>query len=443
MWLFVLIAFLTSAWLVRLTIFMADRHQLGRDESHGVQKFHYHPVPRLGGVPIFISILTSLLFLAWAHPEVVSLTTAFVVCLLPAFGIGLIEDITRKAGVLSRLLMTMVAAVMAWWLLEARLFRLDIPLMDTFLQATPVAALLLTLFSAGGVAHAVNIIDGYNGLSGFFVSVVFTSLGVIALEVGDIFIMQTAFVCAGAVFGFLVWNFPLGRIFMGDAGAYLCGFMLAELSILLVARNPEVSPWCPMLLMMYPVWETLFSMIRRSQISLKQMGQPDALHLHQLIYRRVVKRYLGSGNPQHKILRNSFTSIYLWFLALFCAVPAVAFWNQSLWLGLFCLLFIGTYVAIYRRLVRFRVPRFMVLKPRFLPQNRELVGYPEELPGHEVDEDFSEASVEEGALLLSSGQFEITAGFVLQPTVLQEKISQEQPKARDTASDASSPPTSR
>jgi UDP-GlcNAc:undecaprenyl-phosphate/decaprenyl-phosphate GlcNAc-1-phosphate transferase len=173
-----------------------------------------------------------------------------------------------------------------------------------------------------------------------------------------------ALLAAASVFGFLIWNFPFGRIFMGDAGAYLLGFLIAELSMMLVVRNPQVSPWCPLLLVIYPVWETLFSMSRRAVQSLTQMGQPDALHLHQLIYRRLVKRFGSSKDPHHRLMRNSFTSLYLWVLALMCAVPAVLFWNQTSLLVPFSLLFALSYVMFYRRLVRFRAPRFMVARRR-------------------------------------------------------------------------------
>lgn len=363
-WAFSFFAVLTSFWAGWLTIRMAHQLKFGGDESQGVQKFHDHWVPRLGGIPIFIAFFSSLLLLAWVGESNELTYTNLIVCTLPAFGIGLLEDVTRRAGVLPRLLMTMVAAALGWWLLNAGLHRLDIPGVDTLLAMSPLFALLLTMVAAGGIAHAINIIDGYNGLSGFFVIVVLVSIALVAGRVGDVLIAQIALLSAASVLGFLVWNFPFGRIFMGDAGAYLVGFLIAELSMMLVVRNPEVSPWCPLLLMIYPVWETLFSMSRRAMYSLSQMGQPDALHLHQLIYRRLMKRYGSSKNSHHRLMRNSYTSLYLWALAVMCAVPAVLFWNQTGILMLFSVLFAVSYVLFYRRLVRFRAPRFLVARDK-------------------------------------------------------------------------------
>lgn len=356
----------TSCWAAWLTIRLAHLHRFGGDELNGVQKFHTYWVPRLGGVPIFIAIYSSLLLAAWATNEYVDLTVGLLVCVLPAFGIGLLEDITRKAGVKTRLMMTMVAAALGWWLIGAGLHRLDIPIVDELLLSSTLFALIVTMIAAAGIAHATNIIDGYNGLSGFYVIVVLVSLAVMGAQVGDDLIVRLGLISASAVFGFLIWNFPFGRIFMGDSGAYLLGFLMAVLSMLLVSRNPSISPWAPLLLLIYPVWETLYSMYRRSGQGLAHITSPDALHLHQLIYRRLIKRYGASRDPHHRLMRNSFTSLYLWVLALMCAVPAVIFADKTPVLMLFCLVFAMSYVVLYRRLISFRAPRFMVVHPKKL-----------------------------------------------------------------------------
>ncbi len=352
-------ALATSAWLTYSTISFARRYGLGTDEGTGVQKFHCHWVPRLGGVPIFIALASTLLLMAWATRTELFPTIALIVCLLPAFAIGLLEDLTRRAGVLLRLVVTMLSASLGWWLLEGQLTRLDIPYLDEGLAAYAPAAFVLTLIAGAGIAHAINIIDGYNGLSGFFVAVIFLSLGWVAHLVDDVFICRTALLAAAATLGFLAWNFPGGRIFMGDAGAYLLGFLIALLSILLVARHPQVSPWFPMLLVVHPVWETLFSMYRRARYGLSKMGKPDAMHLHSLIYRRVVKQYGVSRRGENWQRRNATTSLYLWVVAIACAVPAVAWWQDTARLMTCCGVFVVLYGLAYRRLVHFKVPRIL------------------------------------------------------------------------------------
>jgi len=358
----VLCALFTSLWICGLTIRAARVLKFGVDESVGVQKSHSHWVPRLGGIPIFVAFLAGILLLAWETSMYERETAFIIVCLLPAFGIGLVEDVTRRAGIAVRLAFTMVAAALGWWLLGAGLYRLDLPLVDQWLAGSMAAAFVLTLIAAGGLAHAVNIVDGCNGLSSFVSCVVLASLGCVAMMVGDELVARLTFIGVAALAGFFVWNFPFGRIFLGDAGAYMIGFLIAEVSMLLVARNPEVSAWFPMLLMIYPVWETLFSIYRRMK-SRVSVGHPDSLHLHQLIYRRVVRLY-SFVDAREKLLRNSVSSTYLWALSLLCAIPALAFYRTTWILGLCCLIFIATYLLLYWSVISFRTPKLLILNRR-------------------------------------------------------------------------------
>ena len=364
-------SFLTCAWASSLTIRLAKRHAIGADETVGVQKFHRNWTPRLGGIPMFIAVAASMLLAAWATKLHVAQTCFLLVCVLPAFGIGLLEDITRNVGVATRLLVTVLAAGLGWWLLGAQLHKLDLPGVDHVLALWPLAALALTLFAVSGVVHAVNIMDGYNGLSSFHMFVALAALAWVAQDVGDPLVYRFALLSSGAILGFLVWNFPRGLIFMGDSGAYLLGFLFAELAIMLVVRNPIVSPWCPLLLMSIPVWETLFSMARRVRHGVSSVGQPDALHLHHLIYRRLVKRYGASKLPSLSIKRNSLTSVYYWLFSIICAVPAVLFADRPKVLMALALLAVMAYLLLYRSLVRFSAPKFMMLRPakRYIRSN--------------------------------------------------------------------------
>lgn len=354
-----LLVFFFSAWACRATITLARRHQFGADENHGVQKSHSHWVPRLGGIPIFFGLVSGLLVIAFVTDRYLAETAFLIVCMLPAFAIGLVEDVTRQAGVTIRLVFTMIAAGLGWWLLDARIERVDVALIDVILELHWTAPFVMTLLAAGGAAHAINIIDGCHGLSAMVSSIAMGAVAIVAALVDDYFIMQVALIIIASLFGFLTQNFPRGRIFQGDSGAYLVGFLVALLSIMLVARNPEVSPWFPVLVLLYPVWETLFSIYRRAMVSKRHVGQPDALHLHQLIHRRVMRTYSRNCSAQDRVLQNALTSVYLWGYALSCAVLAVIFWADSGVLAGSSALAVMAYVLIYRKLVRFRTPRFI------------------------------------------------------------------------------------
>ncbi|WP_426715702.1 MraY family glycosyltransferase [Chromobacterium violaceum] len=326
----------------------------------GVQKFHAKPVPRVGGVPVMAGVVAGCALLFYSTRS--WMPALLLLASVPAFGAGLVEDMTKRIGPGPRLIATFVAATLAYFLINAGLFRLGIPGVDTVLQQSWPLVLLLTVIAVGGVAHAVNIIDGYNGLSGVVAIFVFLAMSYVAFKVQDPELMGLCFAMIGAIAGFLFWNFPRGLIFAGDGGAYLVGFMIAEISVLLVQRHADVSPWFPLLCVIYPVFETMFSMYRRKFLQNRAIGYPDALHLHQIIYKRVVLWMVGSKDAQHLTQRNSLTSPYLWALSSFSVVPAMLFWNNTLVLMGFVLAFMVTYIRLYRMIVRFRTPRWMLLR---------------------------------------------------------------------------------
>ncbi|MCD4487449.1 glycosyltransferase, partial [Chromobacterium vaccinii] len=285
-----------------------------------------------------------------------------LVASIPAFAAGLCEDITKKIGPSPRLLATFIAAFTAYFLINACLKRVDIPGIDTALNNVWPLSLLLTIIAVGGVAHAVNIIDGYNGLSGVVAIFIFLAISYVSFKVQDTEIMAISFAMIGAIAGFLFWNFPRGLIFAGDGGAYLVGFIIAEASVLLVQRHPSVSPWFPLLCVIYPVFETIFSIYRRKFLQNRAIGYPDALHLHQIIYKRVVLWMVGSKDAAHLTQRNSLTSPYLWALSSFSVVPAMLFWNNTPILIGFVLAFIFTYIRLYKMIIQFRTPRWLLLR---------------------------------------------------------------------------------
>ncbi|MEN3810905.1 glycosyltransferase [Chromobacterium piscinae] len=329
-------------------------------DLNGIQKFHALPVPRIGGVSIAVGLVAGCGLLAWLLKDVRVLLILLVA--LPAFVAGLVEDLTKKVGPLARLLATFMAAVLGYFALGAGVQRLDIPGLDYLLSQFWLLSLLLTVIAVGGVAHAVNIIDGYNGLSGMVSIFIFLAMAYVALKVQDSMLMGVCFAMVGGIAGFLFWNFPRGLIFAGDGGAYLVGFMIAEVSVLLVSRHEQVSAWFPLLCVVYPVFETLFSIYRRKFLQGRRISYPDALHLHQLVYMRLVRWMVGSKDVDHKTMRNSLTSPYLWALSSMSVFPAMLFWNNTQVLMCFVVAFMLIYVHLYRMIIRFRTPHWMLLR---------------------------------------------------------------------------------
>jgi len=354
-------------WLICLVLVRYQRFHghISMDAIEGgPQKFHAVATPRIGGVAILIALLFTGAGLVPVEQRFsIEEYGYLILAALPAFAGGFAEDITKKIGVLPRLACTMAAAALCSWLLAAVLRRLDIPMVDPLLLWTPLAV-AFTIFAVGGVANAINIIDGYNGLVGGYAILVLAAISWVATQVGDMFILTAALSMAGALVGFLVWNYPKGRIFLGDGGAYFLGFWLAELSVLLVARHPTVSPWFPLLLLLYPVFETIFSIYRRKVCRGCNPGHPDALHFHQLIYMRLARLGVGSRDAKTLTIRNSAVAGYIWTANSFFIIPAISFWNNTAALASVALIFCCAYTWLYNRLIRWRAPRWLIMSPK-------------------------------------------------------------------------------
>ena len=331
------------------------------------QRFHWGDIPRLGGLAILLGMACS-----WALGVVESqwgsdpgslrlggwVGSWFLVLLPTAVG-GMIEDVTQRLAVRYRLALTCISGILAVTLLDMTVPRLGVPWLDALLVVAPWLGAGIVLLAVAGLPHAFNIIDGYNGLAGMVAIIVCLALAHVALQVGDRALAALLVTTAAATGGFLVWNYPRGVLFAGDGGAYIWGTMIALASISIVQRNAEVSPWFPVLLLIYPVWETLFSIYRKWARGVSP-GMADALHFHQLIYRRIVRTvFAGDDTARHMLMRNNRTSPYLWAFTLLTVVPAVLFWRNTMLLMAFCALFGLSYVVAYLAIVRFKVPSWL------------------------------------------------------------------------------------
>ena len=305
--------------LAQALVLSAHKHgHLTMDLPGAVQKFHSIPTPRVGGIAIYLSMTGA--WIAVARPVEAGLLTTLLLAGMPALLVGLTEDVTKRVSVRTRLLVTMGSGGLAALWTGVGLTRVGVPLADLLLAVWPLAV-LFTAFAVGGVANSINIIDGFHGLASGTVIISSLALSAIAFGVGDVPLAHVALVLAAAVGGFWLVNFPWGKLFLGDGGAYFSGFALAWLSVELLARNPGVSPWASVLLCGYPTIEVVYSICRRSRHR-RSPGDPDARHLHSLVATQLVQPRLAALPAN---LRNAAVSLVMWICAIVPVVPAVLF----------------------------------------------------------------------------------------------------------------------
>ena len=366
-WIF-LVAFACSAIAMLIVVSSAHRHAhwSADNDLSGPQKMHVTAVPRVGGLGVAAGVCGGATLLMWQAGELRTDTLMMLACMVPAFGSGIWEDFTKAISPRRRMVALALSGLLGVLLLDGKFTHTGWALFDETLALHGLLWLggVGAVFAVTGISNSVNIIDGMNGLASMCATMMAAALAYIAWQVGDDLVCGVALATVGATLGFFVWNFPRGLVFLGDGGAYLLGFIVAELGILLTTRHPQVSMLAPLLLVFYPVFETLFTMYRRRFIHQRPMTQPDGSHLHTLIYRRLKR------GAQASTRANSGTSPYLWLLNAVAVVPATIWWSNTPALALSLAAFILVYLDVYFRIVRFRSPRWMTW-PRALPPSAE------------------------------------------------------------------------
>ena len=272
------------------------------DTSVGPQKFHHAPTPRIGGLAVFMGFWAA----AGMTPQPVRpLLVAVGVSGILAFAAGLGEDLSKRIPATPRLCATMLSGLLFCVMTGYSVTRLEIVFLDSLL-ALHVVSIAFTVFAVSGLANAVNIIDGFHGLASGSVIIMMSAFAVVAWTVGDHELVMLATAAAAVLLGFLLVNFPYGYVFLGDGGAYFSGFVLGTVGVMLPMRNPEVSVWVSIVILAYPVVETMYAIFRKTVRHGHRPTSPDKVHLHMLLHRRVARMV------KSRRLANPATSVLLW-----------------------------------------------------------------------------------------------------------------------------------
>lgn len=225
--LFFLIGLVVSISVTPLVILLAKRG-IGLDEANESRKRHGAPVARLGGAPIMLALSIGLLLIMWIQAERAADWFPMLLGSVLIYGLGLWDDL-KPIGAKKKLIGQVAIASLVWWLgLRIDLVTYPGSHMSIELHAWSFP---LTVFWLIAVPNIINLIDGFDGLAtglGLFMAV---TLGIVGLFAQQLSVAWYSFTMAGALLGFLVFNFPPARIFLGDGGAYLIGFSIAALSL--------------------------------------------------------------------------------------------------------------------------------------------------------------------------------------------------------------------
>jgi UDP-N-acetylmuramyl pentapeptide phosphotransferase/UDP-N-acetylglucosamine-1-phosphate transferase len=318
--------FFVSFSILIFIIHLSHKHAFFLDHACNdkPQNYHTDTTPRAGG----IGIVSGMLFFIFTPLGIKLFLPVFF-----AFLSGIFEDFHNSLSPKLRLALQSIAALSAILLTGSVVTYLGLGIHIPYW-----AGVVFSTFAIVGMMNAVNIIDGFNGLASGIILFILLSFGITSYQQENFDMFHIILITAGTTFGFFLLNFPKGKIFLGDGGAYLLGFIVSIIGIFLASKYEGVSPWYILAIFIYPVWEVVFSIIRK-----KYMGhspfQPDSNHLHMLIYRQITH-----SNPKTALF---ILAAITPFITLSTLYPNKSNSNIAI-----AALFIFCYVLLYRYLYK-------------------------------------------------------------------------------------------
>jgi UDP-GlcNAc:undecaprenyl-phosphate GlcNAc-1-phosphate transferase len=259
--------------------------RLGVADIPGARHVHVKPVPHIGGIAIFFSVMCHVvivLFLSNAVGEAFRDVLYEIIALLLAGGfmffVGLVDDIKPKGlRARAKFLAQLAAAIIVC----AAGIRIEsVSIADLFTLRFGAFSWPLTFLWIIGITNAVNLSDGLDGLAAGISAVACGVITIFAILSGQVIMVVLMIAMLGGLTGFLFFNFNPAKIFMGDCGSMFLGFTLASSSALCAAKSSTlIGLALPVLALGIPIFDTLFSMLRRF-VERRSMFAPDKRHFH-------------------------------------------------------------------------------------------------------------------------------------------------------------------
>ena len=320
-----------------LFVFICDKKSFF---AHNAGEIHQNFIkskqtPLIGGIIIFIFILFNFqnLIITYLFPFLILL-------------IGILSDIRKLKSAYLRLFIQFTLVVLFIYLYEMNIYSTRIHILDNFLDNNYLS-ILFTAFCVLIVINGTNFIDGSNLLAiGYFVILefVFIVLNGRELNLDSIFFQDNLIYVLLVLLTLNIFN----KLYLGDGGAYLLGFIYSFKCISLYIFNPNISPFFITLILWYPAFEILFSILRKVNFNRSPI-KPDSNHLHQLIYfylnKKISNQVMRSNTVG--IIINIFNFVFIFF-------SLMDIYNTQYQIILF-VINISIYVFIYARLLRFKL----------------------------------------------------------------------------------------
>lgn len=254
-----------------------QRLRWGNDAPNKKRKHHEKTVSRLGGLPIYLTLAVGFVFMSWRFPLFLGNWWPIILTNSLIFAVGFIDDLKPLGAKVKLLGQVGVACIL--YALGISIDVLTNPIGDYQIDLGWLS-FPITLLWLISIPNIVNLIDGMDGLAtgfGMFLCITLAIVGHYALNPE---VVTVSIIMGGALTGFLLFNFPPARIFLGDGGAYLIGFFIASVSLFTSHKGTIIAALLVVIIALgVPILDTLFAIIRRA-IRGVPIFRADAEHIH-------------------------------------------------------------------------------------------------------------------------------------------------------------------
>tara|TARA_B100001093_G_C26807043_1_gene1005941 strand:- start:205 stop:1296 length:1092 start_codon:yes stop_codon:yes gene_type:complete len=285
----IILAFVLS---VLLSIIIIKFVNFGIDQSKGIQKIHQKAASRLGSIPIFFSALLPYFIFDSLSSKVV----LFFLALTPLYISGLLEDLLNSISPNIRLGCALISSSLIVLITNTYLGQVDIVWANTLLEIS-IISFIFTTIGITATSNAWNIIDGLHGFSSGLAIIVLSVICYLSWieKLDDIFMICLYII--SSTLGFFLVNILTGRIFLGDAGSYGLGAIIAWSGLVITSNNSKTSSWVIFFIIIYPATELLISFFRRIK-NKKSPFLADNEHLHSILHNNILNRYVKTSRYQ-------------------------------------------------------------------------------------------------------------------------------------------------
>lgn len=330
-WLF--LSFILNAMAVYFWRMGMHTH-LGVKKYRAIQRIHLDEIPRLGGLVLILSFIGYLF-----HNSTDENSKAILLSLCPVIIFSLKEDLFHNVTPMVRLLTLFFSSFIFIYFHQGSWPIIDLPALQGALSTTLGICLFYPL-AITAISNGMNLIDGVNGLCAATTVSILGSLLFLSHATLDTAYMMTIMALIMLLGIFLIFNYPYGKIFLGDLGAYSLGVLSSILTIIFYAKHPELPTWGAVLILIYPATEIIYTVARRVRRG-ASLHKPDTEHLHMKLF-----TFLRSLPPT-KRLANAMVTPSLTLVWIFPLIVLPWVFKQTALIFLAIILFIIIYVTYY------------------------------------------------------------------------------------------------